>query len=80
MQNVFRLLTNMQKIMEPTDVGRKAKEESEVPSAVAVASFADLIERAAFSAQRFVVTAYGKPRAAIVGIDDLERLRALDAA
>lgn len=66
--------------MEPTELARKGKEESEVASAVAVASFADLLDRAALAGQRFIITNYGKPRAALVGIDDLERLRALDAA
>lgn len=39
----------------------------------------ELLNRAAYAGERIVVTRNGKPTAALVGMDDLERLRALDA-
>jgi prevent-host-death family protein len=41
-------------------------------------NLADHLERAAFKGERFVVTRNGKPRAALVSIEDLERLEQLD--
>lgn len=41
-------------------------------------NLADHLERAAYRGERFVVTRNGKPRAALVSIDDLRRLEALD--
>lgn len=66
--------------MDQSETARKGKEESEVTATLAVATFSDLIDRAANQPERFVITTHGKPKAAVVGIDDLERLRALDAA
>lgn len=43
-------------------------------------NLADHVERAAFTGERFVVTRNGKPRAALVSIDDLRRLEELDKA
>lgn len=36
--------------------------------------------RAAFAHERITITRHGKPIAALVGLADLQRLRALDAA
>ncbi len=41
--------------------------------------FGDLLVRAGFGGERFIVTRHGKPTAAIVSMKDYERLRALDA-
>jgi len=43
-------------------------------------NLADHLERAAFKGERFVVTRNGKPRAALVSIEDLQRLEELDRA
>lgn len=40
----------------------------------------DLVNRAGFGDERIQILRNGKPLAAIVGLRDLERLRALDAA
>lgn len=64
--------------MAKTDDIRKPATESTIPSTQAASMFADLVTRAHFRDERIVVTVYGKERAAIVGMDDLERLRALD--
>lgn len=66
--------------MEQPDDIRKPATESTMPSTEAANAFADLVARARFGGERIVVTVYGKERAAIIGLDDLERLRALDAA
>lgn len=54
------------------------------PTELAVQAFrenlSDHIERAAFKGERFVVTRNGKPRAALVSIEDLRRLEQLDQA
>lgn len=40
----------------------------------------DVVGRASFANERFVVTRNGKPIAGLIGVKDLERLLALDAA
>ena len=41
-------------------------------------NLSDHLDRAAFKGERFVVTRNGKPRAALVSIEDLRRLEELD--
>lgn len=43
-------------------------------------NLSDHLDRAAFKGERFVVTRNGKPRAALVSIEDLQRLEQLDQA
>lgn len=40
---------------------------------------AEVVERAAFKAERFVVTSHGRPRAALVSLEDLAKLEAVEA-
>lgn len=40
----------------------------------------ELMNRAAFKGERIVLTRNGRPTAAMIGIDDLDRLRALRTA
>jgi len=42
-------------------------------------SFGELLARVGHRGERVVITLYGKEHAALVGMKDLERLRALDA-
>jgi prevent-host-death family protein len=41
-------------------------------------SFSKFINRAAYGRERIVVTSHGEPRAAIISIDDLNRLEVLE--
>jgi prevent-host-death family protein len=41
-------------------------------------SFSKFINRAAYGRERIVVTSHGEPRAAIISIDDLNRLEELE--
>jgi prevent-host-death family protein len=50
----------------------------EVPVTQARAEFADLVNRVVYGGERVVVTRHGKPLAALVSADDLERLEQLD--
>ena len=43
-------------------------------------SLGDLVNRANYTNERIPLTRNGKPIAALIGLKDLERLRALDAA
>jgi prevent-host-death family protein len=43
-------------------------------------NLSEIVERAAFKGERFIVTSHGRERAALVSIDDLWRLEELDAA
>lgn len=65
---------------QPDTIRKPPRPETQLPSTEAANVFADLIGRAGFGNERFVVTVYGKERAAIIGMNDLERLRSLDAA
>lgn len=56
------------------------KEVAAVSSDEARRTFADLLARAGHRDERVVITLYGKEHAALIGIRDLERLRALDGA
>lgn len=62
------------------DVTESKKEEASVSSEEARRSFADLLARAGHKDERIVITLWGREHAALVGIKDLERLRALDEA
>lgn len=64
------------------DDERKATASGElvVQSDEARRVFADLLARAGHKDERVVITLYGREHAALVGMKDLERLRALDAA
>lgn len=57
-----------------------ASRKTELPVQAFRENLSDHLERAAFTGERFVVTRNGKPRAALVSIDDLQRLEQLDAA
>jgi len=59
--------------------GMESKEEAVVSSDEARKSFAEILARAGYKDERIVITLYGKAHAALIGIRDLERLRALDA-
>jgi len=41
-------------------------------------SFSKFINRAAYGQERIVVTSHGQPKAALISIDDLQRLEALE--
>lgn len=58
----------------------ESKDAMTVSSEDARRSFADILARAGHKDERVVITLYGKEHAALIGIKDLERLRALDAA
>jgi prevent-host-death family protein len=58
----------------------ESKDGGAVSSDDARKSFADLLARAGHKDERVVITLYGKEHAALIGMKDLERLRALDAA
>lgn len=56
----------------------ESKETATISSDDARRSFGDLLARAGHKDERVVITLYGKEHAALIGIRDLERLRALD--
>jgi prevent-host-death family protein len=56
----------------------EGKESDAVASDEARRNFADLLARAAYKDERIVITMYGKEHAALIGMKDLGRLRALD--
>jgi prevent-host-death family protein len=68
--------------MMNVDSERKATAAGElmVQSDEARRGFADLLARAGHKDERVVITLYGREHAALIGMKDLERLRALDAA
>lgn len=57
-------------------VGEEHGLASKVGAAEAKAHFSDLMARVAHGGERFVVERRGKPVAALVGMEDLERLEA----
>lgn len=57
-----------------------SKGEVEVGAEDARKGLTELMGRAGFGDERIVLTRNGKPTAAIIGMADLDRLRALDAA
>jgi prevent-host-death family protein len=56
------------------------KDEPQVGAEDARRDLTELMGRAGYGNERIVLTRNGKPAAAIIGLADLERLRALDAA
>lgn len=57
----------------------EGKNEPVVQSDEARRSFADLLARAGHKGERIVITMYNREHAALIGMQDLERLRALDS-
>ena len=56
------------------------KETTTVSSDDARRGLADLLARAGHKDERVIITLYGKEHAALIGMRDFERLRALDSA
>lgn len=52
--------------------------KTEVPVQQFRELLADCVERTAFKSERFVVTKNGKPRAALVSLEDLAKLEAIE--
>jgi prevent-host-death family protein len=42
-------------------------------------NLSDIVERAAFKSERFVVTSHGRNRAALVSMEDLAKLQQIEA-
>ena len=53
---------------------RATGSREEVPADIARDVLGDLINRALYGSERFILTRHGKPAAAIVSIEDLNRL------
>jgi len=53
---------------------------SRLPVQVFRDNFAENLERVTFGGERLIVTKNGKPRAAMVSLEDLARLEQLDSA
>lgn len=67
--------------MPTTQADRKeSKPCSEVTADDARLRLGDLIDRAGFGNERFVITRHGKRRVAIISIDDLDALEKSEAA
>lgn len=66
--------------MAEQDTGRKSNESAPLSTDEARDTLGPLILRAGFGNERIPLTYHGELRAALVGLKDLERLRALDAA
>lgn len=67
--------------MEDTAEGRKADSRRvEVTSDEGKNRFGDVLNRAGYGNERIVITRFGKPVAAVVGMRDLEALEEIDAA
>jgi prevent-host-death family protein len=60
--------------------GELIKVETEVGTEDVRRGLTELMGRAVFGYERFVITRNGKPYGALIGMKDLERLRTLDAA
>lgn len=56
----------------------ESKESATVSSDEARRTLAELLARAGHKDERIVITLYNKEHAALIGMKDLERLRALD--
>ncbi len=63
-----------------TETEGERKQPVEVGADAARDTLTDLMDRAAIAGERFVLTRNGKRRAALVPVEDLDRLEALDAA
>lgn len=68
----------------PDESDRKDEDANDTPEGVGIirarAVLGELVNRAGFGNERIPITRNGKQVAALVGMRDLERLRALDAA
>jgi prevent-host-death family protein len=69
----------------PDDTERKQDDdESETPEVVGIVRAREILGeiamRAGYGNERIVLTKNGKPTAVVIGMKDLERLRALDTA
>lgn len=53
--------------------------KTELPVQVFRENLADHLERVAYTAERFIVTRSGKPRAALISLEDLAKLEAVEA-
>lgn len=53
---------------------RRKVERVEVAADVLRLAFSDFVSRAGFGRERFVLTRYGKPVAALISVADLEKL------
>lgn len=58
---------------------KNAKPRVEIGADEARQSLGDLIDRAGFKGERFVLTRHGKQVVALIGIDDLSALEAAEA-
>ena len=65
---------------EPTEARKTEGGRIEIASAESKDRFGELLGRAAFGGERIVITRFGKPVAAFIGLRDLETLGALDSA
>lgn len=63
-----------------TDKGDTTMDVEAIPVSDVQARLSELVNRAGFGNERIVLTRHGKQAAALIGLKDLERLRALDAA
>lgn len=59
---------------------KSERKREEIGADVARDCLGDLINRALYGSERFVLTRHGKPAAAIISIDDLNALEAGEAA
>ena len=60
------------------DEGTEVKREIEVSSTEVQNSFGEYLNRAGFRGERFSISRHGKVLGALIGPEDLERLRQLD--
>lgn len=60
--------------MEEAGVDRKPSSVTEIASDDARSQFADLLNRAGFGGERFLITRHGKPLVGVVSVDDVRRL------
>ena len=65
---------------EPTEPRKPEGGRVEIASAESKDRFGELLGRAAYGGERIVITRFGKPIAAFVGLRDLETLEAMDSA
>lgn len=59
---------------------KERRQREEIAADIARDCLGDLINRALYGSERFVLTRHGKPAAAIVSIDDLDALDAREVA
>lgn len=59
-----------------TDTKSRRKQRTSVTADQARDDMKDLLNRAEFGGERVIITRHGKPAAAVVSIDDLEKIEA----